>query len=160
MNETEAQLRRATFSDMESVAKLHRFSFFDAMPHMPVLHTPEEDLNFYSTVVFPNTEIWISERSGHVAGFISFRSGWIEHLYVHPDHQGAGIGSALLALAQSAQHSLRLWTFQCNLGARRFYERHGFRIEKETDGADNEERQPDILYIRNDMPRISKESPK
>lgn len=142
-----AQTRRATIIDMESVAKLHRFSFFDAMPHMPVLHTPEEDLNYYSTVVFPNTEIWISERSGITAGIISFRPGWIDHLYVHPNYQASGIGSTLLARAQSSQHSLRLWTFQCNLRARRFYERRGFQIERETDGADNEERQPDILYF-------------
>lgn len=144
---TQARPRRAVFSDLKAVARLHRTSFFDAMPHMPVLHTPEEDLRHWSAVVFPNTEVWISERSGRAAGIISFRSGWVDHLYVHPDHQSSGIGGALLALAQSSQPALRLWTFQCNLKARRFYERHGFRIEKETDGAGNEERQPDLLYF-------------
>jgi hypothetical protein len=38
-----------------------------------------------------------------------------------------------------------LWTFQANLGARRFYERHGCRQVRRTDG-DNEENLPDILY--------------
>ena len=41
-------------------------------------------------------------------------------------------------------------TFQEALLARedaRFYEHHGFRIERETDGAGNEERQPDALYF-------------
>jgi hypothetical protein len=33
-----------------------------------------------------------------------------------------------------------------NLPARRFYEAHGFQIERQTDGAANDERQPDILY--------------
>jgi len=131
---------------MASVARLHRLAFFHAMPHMPVLHTPAKDLAFHSTVVFPGTEIWLCQRSGVTAGFVAFRSGWVDHLYVHPGHQASGIGSALLAQAQSSQPSLRLWTFQCNLRARRFYERHGFRIEQETDGANNEERQPDLLY--------------
>ena len=141
------QPRRATLDDLAAVARLHRLAFFRAMPHMPVLHTPEEDLAFYASVVFPKAEIWLSERAGITGGFIAFRPGWVEHLYVHPDHQGCGIGSALLALAQAAEHSLRLWTFQCNLQARRFYERHGFHVEQETDGANNEERQPDLLYF-------------
>lgn len=139
--------RRANLDDMASLATLHRRAFFGAMPHMPVLHTPEEDLAFHSTVVIPSAEIWLIERSGMTAGFIAFRSGWIDHLYVHPDQQGCGIGSALLALAQAAERTLRLWTFQCNSRARRFYEQHGFRIEQETDGSNNEERQPDILYL-------------
>jgi ribosomal protein S18 acetylase RimI-like enzyme len=144
--ETQTQLRRATLDDMASVAALHRLAFFHAMPHMPVLHTPDDGLAFYSAVVFPRAEIWLHEQSGMTAGFIAFRSGWVDHLYVHPDHQNCGIGSTLLALAQASESSLRLWTFQCNLGARRFYERQGFRIEQETHGASNEERQPDILY--------------
>lgn len=32
------------------------------------------------------------------------------------------------------------------LRARSFYGRHGFKIDRETDGANNEERQPDVLY--------------
>jgi ribosomal protein S18 acetylase RimI-like enzyme len=36
--------------------------------------------------------------------------------------------------------------FQQNENARRFYEARGFRLEYETDGADNEERMPDARY--------------
>jgi RimJ/RimL family protein N-acetyltransferase len=144
--ETHTQPRRATLDDMASVAALHRLAFFHAMPHMPVLHTPDEDLAFYCNVVFPSAQVWLFGREGATAGFIAFRSGWVDQLHVHPDHQRRGIGSDLLAVAQSAEQFLRLWTFQCNLPARRFYESHGFQIERETDGAANEERQPDILY--------------
>jgi ribosomal protein S18 acetylase RimI-like enzyme len=146
-SETAVIPRRATLDDMSAVARIHRLAFFAAMPQMPVLHTPEEHSAFYSTTVFPAAEIWLTEQTGVVTGFIAFRPGWVDHLYVHPDCQGRGHGSALLALAQASAPSLRLWTFQCNLGARRFYERHGFRIEQETDGSNNEERQPDILYF-------------
>jgi hypothetical protein len=45
---TETPLRRATLDDLASVARLHRLAFFHAMPHMPVLHMPEEDLAFYA----------------------------------------------------------------------------------------------------------------
>jgi GNAT superfamily N-acetyltransferase len=114
---------------------------------MPVLHTPEEDLNFYSTAVFPHSELWLLEYSGIVAGFIAIRPGWVDHLYIHPGCQRRGLGSNLLAVVKASSRTVRAWTFQCNTGARRFYELHGFRVERETDGAGNEEKQPDVLYI-------------
>jgi ribosomal protein S18 acetylase RimI-like enzyme len=43
-------------------------------------------------------------------------------------------------------NGLQLWVFQRNAGARRFYERHGFRLVKLTDGSANMEREPDALY--------------
>lgn len=139
--------RRANLEDMPAIAMIHRLAFFTAMPDMPVLHTPEEDVAFFSNVVFPKSEVWVAEQADSITGFIAFRPGWVDHLYVHPDHQRRAIGSTLLALAQASADSIRLWTFQCNKRARHFYERRSFRIERETDGADNEERQPDVLYL-------------
>jgi hypothetical protein len=40
----------------------------------------------------------------------------------------------------------RVYTFQANSGARRFYERHGFAAIQLTDGQGNEEHCPDVLY--------------
>jgi len=57
-----------------------------------------------------------------------------------------GIGSLLLGCAKEEMDEIRLWTFQRNAGARAFYQRHGFTAEEETDGTDNEEREPDVLY--------------
>ena len=42
----------------------------------------------------------------------------------------------------------KLHCFQANEGARRFYERHGFRAEAFGDGSGNEEGLPDITYVR------------
>ena len=73
--------------------------------------------------------------------------GMLNHLYVDPDAMGGGIGTALLARAQErCPQGFRLWTFQQNKGARRFYERSGFRVVELTDGSGNEEREPDVLY--------------
>src|SRR5258708_40372951 len=40
---------------------------------------------------------------------------------------------------------IKLWTFAANVGARRFYERHGFVAIDATAG-DNEEGAPDVCY--------------
>jgi hypothetical protein len=42
---------------------------------------------------------------------------------------------------------LQLWTFQRNAQVRRFYESRGFVLVEETDGAGNEEREPDARYL-------------
>jgi len=66
---------------------------------------------------------------------------------VDPAHVGRRIGSSLLAHALLIlPRPILLYTFQANTGARRFYERHGFRAIQFTDGRANEERCPDVLY--------------
>ena len=58
-----------------------------------------------------------------------------------------GIGSALLERAKARMPGgFRLWVFQANTGARRFYERNGLRVVRLTDGSENEEETPDALY--------------
>jgi hypothetical protein len=76
----------------------------------------------------------------------AFREGWIDQLYVLPASQGRGIGTALLQIAQRQSGQLCLWTFQRNNNARRFYERHHFKLVKQTDGTRNEENEPDAMY--------------
>jgi GNAT superfamily N-acetyltransferase len=79
-------------------------------------------------------------------GYVGFDDDWINHLYVGPDAQGQGVGPLLLAKALEAGRAKRLWTFQQNARARRFYEAQGFRLVELTDGAGNEEKTPDALY--------------
>jgi ribosomal protein S18 acetylase RimI-like enzyme len=64
-----------------------------------------------------------------------------------------GVASALLEAAaadggEDAPPALRLRAFARNAAARAFYERHGFRAVAESDGSDNEEREPSVLYER------------
>jgi len=79
-------------------------------------------------------------------GIIAFREGWIDQLYVLPEAQRRGVGKDLLQVAQNAFDRLQLWTFQRNAPARRFYKARGFALIQETDGAGNEEKEPDALY--------------
>jgi putative acetyltransferase len=70
-----------------------------------------------------------------MTGFTAFREGWVDQLYVLPSSQQPGIGTRLLQITQRALPRLNLWTFQGNVRARRFYERRGFLLVEETDGA-------------------------
>jgi putative acetyltransferase len=139
-------LRRAGNADSDAIAALARRSREAALPYLPDLHTPQEDRSFFRDRVLAACEVWVAEENGALAGFCAVRDGWIDHLYVDPARQRAGIGTALLRKAMDANASLRLWTFQRNANARAFYEAHGFTCVETTDGSGNEEREPDALY--------------
>ncbi len=139
-------LRKLDRVDMPAAAAVHRASFDERLPTLSGLHTPEEDVGFWSAVVFKDCQIWGAEEDGRLVGVIAFLEDWIDQLYVLPEAQGRGIGSRLLDVAKSVYPVLSLWTFQRNEPARRFYEKHGFFVVDESDGAGNEEREPDVLY--------------
>ena len=137
-------IRRGQTGDVEPVARLFRAVWRACLPYLPELHTADEDLGFFRDRVFAECEVWVAE-AGAIDGFIAFRTGWVDHLYVRPDCQHQGLGKALLAVAIRRNAPLRLWVFQRNAAAIRFYCAHGFREIERTDGRGNEEREPDML---------------
>ncbi|THD81024.1 MAG: N-acetyltransferase [Phenylobacterium sp.] len=140
-------LRRATAEDAQAIAVVLRTAFRVSLPFLPELHTAEEDLWFVREQMLVRDEVWVVEvGGGAIAGFIGFREGWIDHLYVHPDWQGRGLGPELLSKPLQYRQTRRLWTFQKNTRARKFYEDRGFKLIELTDGAGNEEKEPDALY--------------
>lgn len=139
-------LRRATAADAAAIARLHRLTVRVSLDFLPELHTAEEDLTFFAERLLPTHETWVAEVEGQVAGYAAFDADWIAHLYIHPDHQGRGLGDALLRQALADGRPKQLWTFQQNARARAFYEARGFRVVRLTDGSDNEEKTPDALY--------------
>ncbi|MBZ9662592.1 GNAT family N-acetyltransferase [Mesorhizobium sp. ESP-6-4] len=139
-------LRPAIASDAAAIAKLMRASV-NAFDWMPVLHTPEEDLFFIRDILLPEQQVTVAEAAECIVGFIAAQGEWVEQLYLDPAWTGQGIGSRLLAQATAGIPVVKLHCFQANTGARRFYERHGFRAEALGDGSANEEGLPDILYV-------------
>jgi GNAT superfamily N-acetyltransferase len=107
---------------------------------------PDEDRWFFRESVFRACEVWGAFDDAAMSGMIAFREGWIEQLYVLPAAQGHGVGTRLLRVARRAFASLQLWTFQRNAQAGGFYQSHGFVLVEQTDGARNEEKEPDALY--------------
>ena len=97
--------------------------------------------------MFKLCTLWGAFHGGAMTGIIAFRKDWIEQLYVRPNAQRQGAGSELLQVAKGAFDRLQLWTFQRNTMARRFYEARGFALIEETDGAGNEEKEPDARYL-------------
>ena len=141
------KLRRARLDDMAALSRLHRKTVHESLNYLPELHSAEEDLAFFEGQLYPHNEIWIVEEDGAVLGYAAHSPGWLNHLYVHPDHQGRGVGDVLVRRVKADDDHLQLWSFQKNDRARSFYERRGFVLEQLTDGEHNEEHEPDALYV-------------
>lgn len=141
-------VRRAELDDAGAIAEVWLRSRHASTPAIPPpVHTKDEVLEFFATIVLPERDVWVLETEGAgVVGLLVLEEGWIDQLYLAPEWTGRGLGSRLLALAKAERPAgLDLWTFQSNLGARRFYDRHGFVAVTMTDG-DNEEGAPDVHY--------------
>ncbi len=146
----EFSIRPARADDAIAIAQAHVDARRVAMPWLPVIHSFEDTVNFFGDFVIPNQNVWVAEVDAEVVGFLAIEGAFVEHLYIAPAHQGVGIGDALLRKAKELRpEGLKLWTFERNLRARRFYEHRGFVATQFSDGSRNEERTPDVLYVWN-----------
>ena len=148
----EAVLRRAEAGDAGAVADVWIASFSEALPTVARAHDDEDVRGWVARHLVPATECWVAEVDGEVVAMMALSPGWIDQLYVVPAAQSRGIGAYLvrLALQRAADEgweSVQLWTFQVNTRARAFYARHGFREVELTDGATNEEHEPDVRLL-------------
>ena len=121
------------------------------MPYAPSAHTDGELREWVASRLVPSGGVTVVELRDRIVAVMATANtdafSWVTQMAVDPALVGQGIGSLLLA---HAMHTLplpiRLYTFQANVGARRFYERHGFVTIELTDGQANEEHCPDVLY--------------
>ena len=142
-------LRRASEADARAAADLWLRARKAAIGVIPApVHSDDEVRSWFASHVVCDTELWVAEDPpGDLVGILVLDGPWLDQLYVEPTMTGRGIGARLVKLAKRERpEGLRLWTFAANVGAQRFYERHGFVETRRTEG-DNEEGAPDILYV-------------
>jgi GNAT superfamily N-acetyltransferase len=137
-------IRRATPEDGPAVSRVF-VAVRDEMTYLPRID--DEHRPLLGGWFIDRDEAWVSEEDGRIVGFLCLNGDEVTHINVAPDAQNSGVGTKLMEHAKSLRpERLELWVFQKNEGARRFYERHGFRLAKLTDGAGNMEKEPDAFY--------------
>ncbi|MEO6145438.1 MAG: GNAT family N-acetyltransferase [Dermatophilaceae bacterium] len=139
-------LRALMPADAARVADIFLTSRRTAMPWLARPHTDDETRLWHANILVPRGTVVVAERDGDVVGFAEPSEGWLHALYVAPSAQGAGVGSALFEHAMALlPNGFDLWVFQRNTRALDFYARYDCLEVRRTDGADNEEHEPDVL---------------
>ncbi len=147
-------VRPARGNDARECADVYLRSRAFALPSVPVVHEEREVRRWMADEVIGRTDAWVAELDGTVVGLMVLDhgrdgSGWIEQMYLDPAWVGRGLGDRLMEVAlRRLPGGVELWCFQANEAARRFYERHGFEAVEFTEGTGNEERAPDVRYLR------------
>lgn len=144
-------IRAARQDDASACAEVLCESRSQYLPFAPMAHTEQEAREWIANVLIPGGGLYVAEDKDHVVAILAISRGEsgssIDQLYLRPGHTGQGIGRQLLRIAHAGlTPPVRLYCFQANAGARRFYERHGYQAVGFTDGEGNEEQCPDVLY--------------
>jgi GNAT superfamily N-acetyltransferase len=129
-------IRRAVPADAAAIAAVQarawRHAFADIVEPQQMPQPDQQEPGFAERIA-AGAEVYVFDQDGRIAGFAALDGDELGAIHVDPAAQGAGVGSALLAVAVDAlraagHHEAFLWTFEANGLARAFYERRGWEL--------------------------------
>ncbi|RLM23454.1 N-acetyltransferase [Brenneria alni] len=114
----------------------------------PFIHANywQESAALIRDVYIPQSQTWLYEKQGRIAGFISVLEGrFIGALFVHQHDWGKQIGAALISHVQQQFPLLSLEVYQQNKRACAFYRKQGFVVVQKNF---NQETQATMLLMQ------------
>ena len=111
--------------------------WLDAHAGFVGLPTSARDIGWYREVIAPTLDrTKVAERDGAPVGYVTWLDDLLDDIWVAPWAQGRGVGALLLRAGEEMIRAAgfadaRLECVAANGGARRFYERHGWRLARE-----------------------------
>ena len=119
-------IRPYTLADLDDVQDVWYAASLIAHPFLSeeFLATERDEI---ANQWLPIAETIVYEHHETVVGFLALVGNEVGAIFVHPEHQGVGIGRALMDQARASRPFLELDVFEANPIGRRFYEAYGFR---------------------------------
>lgn len=147
---SEVSIRPAVASDATEITRIFLSSFRQFVQGVTLAHSDEQVSEWIPNGLLKTQDVRVAVRDGAVVGMMALTThdgmGWINQLYLDPRVVGQGIGKQFVELAKATLGApIRLYTFQVNAKARRFYMRNGFHEIAYGDGSENDEKSPDVL---------------
>lgn len=125
-------VKLVTQSDIMEAAIIHSESWKEShrdicSPEFLAIHTFERQKKYLESAIAKGSQIYMLIEEKPV-GIVSVHGSLIENLYVLPSEQNKGYGTQLLTYAvEKCTESPSLWILSTNAGAKRLYERNGFK---------------------------------
>lgn len=155
------EIRPATTDDREAIRELAREAWHDTYDEFDSATIDETVDAWYAdeelerALSEPGTAFLVAEADGDVVGFshgvVQGDEGDVLRMYVHPDHQREGVGTALherlrADLEDFNMNRMRAIDFASNEGGRRFYEELGFEETDEGTVEIGDEAHEEVVY--------------
>ncbi|OAQ52948.1 GCN5-related N-acetyltransferase [Natrinema mahii] len=152
-------VRSATEDDFDAITAVARATWHDTYDELDA-DTIDDTVDAWYTddsmpLEAPGTVVLVGERDDELVGFTHAvaqgETADILRMYVHPDHQGEGVGSALHerlmeTLEETEAEEVRSFDFAFNDASRRFYEGLGFEQTDEGEVEIDGENYPEAVY--------------
>ena len=124
------EIRPVCERDLPAAAEVHAAAWREShreicSPEFVEAHTAQRQAAYLRGELDRGKRLYLL-LDGSPVGVVSVWENRIENLYVHPDRQGCGYGTALLEFAVRQCEAPRLWVLNTNHRARHFYEKRGF----------------------------------
>ncbi|WP_049928769.1 GNAT family N-acetyltransferase [Halopiger goleimassiliensis] len=155
------EIRPATVDDREPIRRVAREAWHDTYDELApdtIDETIDDwygDESFADALEEPGTAVLVAEVDGEVVGFthgvVHEDEGDVLRMYVHPDHQGEGVGTALHErlredLEDLSMNRMRAIDLASNDASRAFYERLGFERTDEAEVEFGDETHTEAVY--------------
>jgi putative acetyltransferase len=130
------RIRAARADDLELLAELHHAIWLDSHAGFVGLPTSSRGVAWYREVIRPTLDrTLVAEREGAPVGYVTWLDALLDDIWVAPWAQGQGVGALLLRAGENMIRAngfaeARLECVAANASARRFYERHGWRLAR------------------------------
>jgi RimJ/RimL family protein N-acetyltransferase len=123
-------IRESGHDEAESHFHVQRAASLAALGHIYGDEPYPDDAVLARWQAFPGT-VLVSERDGAIVGVAGIEGEWLHGFYVLPDWWETGVADELHEAAVELGVA-QLWCLEDNRRARRFYDKHGWRLNGET----------------------------
>ena len=139
------QLVKGVTSDAAEISQTLE-DWAEATSWLPTVDSAGERAD-YGLWLLEHTQVTILRYNSQFVGFLALEGNIVQSLYIKAAFQRLGFGQAAINYAQEQYNELKLWVFQANTDAQKFYQKLGFEALDTTDGQDNDYGLPDIFYL-------------
>lgn len=132
-------IRRLEKADIDRVAQIWLDTNRQAHAFIPAQYWEKHLDEVKGLFVLAEMYVYEEKSGGPVLGFVGLDGDYIAGIFVWSQAQSQGIGRQLLDFVKGIRTNLYLGVYRKNRRAVQFYEREGFRIQREQADADTGE---------------------
>lgn len=140
MKYLDVEMRDMTIEDLPQVMEIENLCFLHPYKEKDLIYEINENpVSNVWVIEYSNKSLGLKQIVGFVDYWVTFDSGTICQIAVHPDIQRSGIGTIMMEEVKKDAYAKRVKTLtlevrESNIKAINFYQKHGFVVSHKKEG--------------------------